>query len=51
MDGNCDLLDMDDDNDGVPDTEDVFPKDVNEWEDLNNDGMGDNGHPFPWSIG
>tara|TARA_S200000501_G_scaffold8399_1_gene7479 strand:- start:2580 stop:5696 length:3117 start_codon:yes stop_codon:yes gene_type:complete len=46
MDGNCDLLDMDDDNDGVPDSRDVFPKDVNEWEDLNNDGLGDNGHPL-----
>jgi hypothetical protein len=46
MDGNCDLLDMDDDNDGVPDSGDVFPKDANEWEDLNNDGLGDNGHPL-----
>ena len=46
MDGNCDLLDMDDDNDGVPDSGDVFPKDANEWEDLNNDGLGDNGNPL-----
>ena len=46
MDGNCDLLDKDDDNDGVLDSEDDFPKDADEWEDLNNDGMGDNEHPL-----
>ena len=46
MDGTCDILDMDDDNDGVPDSGDEFPKDVEEWEDLNNDGLGDNGHPL-----
>ena len=46
MDGDCDLLDTDDDNDGVPDNRDVFPKDPDEWEDRNNDGLGDNGNPL-----
>ena len=40
------MLDMDDDNDGVPDSGDEFPKDAEEWEDLNNDGLGDNGDPL-----
>ena len=39
-------LDMDDDDDGVPDSGDEFPKDAGEWEDLNNDGLGDNGNPL-----
>ena len=46
MDGDCDMLDTDDDNDGVPDDRDVFPKNADEWEDLNNDGLGDNGNPL-----
>jgi hypothetical protein len=46
MDGTCDMLDMDDDDDGVPDSGDEFPKDAAEWEDLNNDGLGDNGNPL-----
>ena len=46
MDGDCDLLDADDDNDGVPDIRDVFPEDPDEWEDRNNDGLGDNGNPL-----
>ncbi len=45
-DGTCDMLDMDDDNDGVPDSGDLFPKDELEWEDANNDGLGDNGNPL-----
>ena len=46
MDGDCDMLDTDDDNDGVPDDRDVFPKNADEWEDPNNDGLGDNGNPL-----
>ena len=46
VDGTCDILDMDDDNDSVPDSGDAFPKDPDEWEDLNNDGLGDNGNPL-----
>ena len=42
----CDKLDMDDDGDGVPDIGDKFPKDSSEWEDLNGDGLGDNGNPL-----
>ena len=34
--------DDDDDNDGVIDVEDAFPKDPDEWEDTDNDGIGDN---------
>jgi len=35
------------DHDGVPDSEDAFPDDFNEWRDTDGDGMGDNGDPFP----
>ncbi len=34
--------DTDDDDDGVLDTADAFPLDEEEWEDLNEDGIGDN---------
>ena len=37
-----DHIDSDDDNDKVPDEEDAFPKDPNEWKDTDNDGTGDN---------
>jgi len=37
-----DESDPDDDNDGIPDVEDVFPFDPNEWHDYDNDGIGDN---------
>ncbi len=43
---NCDLIDPDDDNDNYIDIEDVFPKNSEEWEDLNKDGLGDNGYPL-----
>ncbi len=33
------------DGDGVPDWEDVFPDDPNEWSDLDGDGIGDNSDP------
>ena len=42
----CDLIDPDDDNDGVTDQEDAFPFDASEWVDRNSDGLGDNAHPL-----
>jgi len=45
-DGTCDAVDPDDDGDGVPDVNDVYPKDGSEWEDRNSDGLGDNAHPL-----
>ena len=42
----CDLIDPDDDNDGIIDINDLFPKDGSEWEDLNGDGLGDNKYPL-----
>jgi len=44
-DGNPDCIDADDDNDGVLDTQDVFPLDSAEWADLDGDGIGDNSDP------
>jgi len=38
---------VDSDGDGVPDDEDVFPDDPNEWADSDGDGYGDNGDVFP----
>ena len=35
-------IDVDDDNDGVNDTDDPFPSDQSEWEDKDGDGIGDN---------
>ena len=35
------------DGDGVPDAEDAFPNDPNEWADSDSDGFGDNSDPFP----
>ena len=40
--GLCDALDPDDDNDGVNDTEDLWPIDSSEWSDADGDGQGDN---------
>ena len=42
-DGNmvCDKLDLDDDGDGVPDDQDDFPFDANEYLDSDGDGIGD----------
>ena len=42
----CDLIDPDDDSDGIIDINDIFPKDGTEWEDLNGDGLGDNKYPL-----
>ena len=41
-DGECDELDTDDDGDTVPDQDDAFPLDDNEWSDNDLDGVGDN---------
>ena len=38
----CDLLDMDDDNDGYSDEVDAFPKNDTEWADNDLDSIGDN---------
>ena len=38
--------DRDRDDDGFPDNEDEFPKDPTEWEDWDNDTIGDNEDPF-----
>jgi len=46
MDGIGDNADIDDDNDGVLDDSDSFPLDPNEWQDRNNDGLGDNAYPL-----
>ncbi len=44
-DGAENALDSDDDNDGVPDTEDAFPLDPAEFADNDSDGIGDNADP------
>jgi len=38
---------VDTDGDGVPDSEDAFPDDPNEWDDTDGDGVGDNSDAFP----
>ena len=38
----CDLIDPDDDGDGVNDDMDAFPRDWSEWSDFDGDGTGDN---------
>jgi hypothetical protein len=45
LDGLGDACDKDDDNDGVDDTEDLFPMDPSEWDDWDEDGVGDNADP------
>ena len=42
QDGNGDVCDVDDDNDGYFDSQDTFPLDVTEWADNDADGAGDN---------
>lgn len=44
-DGIHDEADPDDDNDGVPDAQDAFPTDPEEWRDSDEDGVGDNADP------
>jgi pimeloyl-ACP methyl ester carboxylesterase len=46
-DGTIDRLDTDDDNDGVSDSDDAFPKNANESKDTDADGVGDNGDTCP----
>ena len=41
------IADVDDDNDGVTDTEDAFPLDVTESKDTDDDGVGNNSDAFP----
>ncbi len=48
-DGILNVLDLDDDNDGVPDTTDAFPRDANESVDSDSDGVGDNADIFALS--
>jgi parallel beta-helix repeat protein/predicted outer membrane repeat protein len=45
--GNTIEEECDSDGDGVPDGEDAFPDDPNEWADSDGDGVGDNGDAFP----
>ncbi len=42
LDGAGDVCDLDDDNDGVADVDDVFPLDASEWVDTDGDGVGNN---------
>ncbi|MDP6318663.1 MAG: hypothetical protein QF500_04695, partial [Candidatus Thalassarchaeaceae archaeon] len=42
VDGICNAIDPDDDNDSVLDFDDVFPWDPTEWLDTDNDGIGNN---------
>ena len=44
-DGLVDILDLDDDNDGVTDEQDVFPLDESEWIDTDGDQLGNNADP------
>jgi hypothetical protein len=44
-DGNPDVVDTDDDNDGVLDGDDAFPSDPSEWIDSDHDGIGNNADP------
>lgn len=47
LDNDClpDLIDTDIDGDGIPNTKDAFPNDPLEWEDSDNDGVGNNADP------
>ena len=46
-DGVRNIIDPDDDNDGVADEDDTFPLEPAEWADSDRDGMGDNADAFP----
>lgn len=41
------VVDADNDGDGVPDSNDMFPNDKNEWMDRDKDGVGDNADAYP----
>ena len=47
LDGQGDVCDDDDDNDGYPDLTDAFPRDPSEWADSDADGVGDNSDTCP----
>ena len=47
-DGICDLVDSDDDEDGVEDFLDIFPLNPEEWSDADEDGVGDNSDELLW---
>lgn len=47
LDGQPDIVDLDDDNDGYQDARDSFPYDPEETTDSDADGVGDNGDAFP----
>ena len=42
LDGQNELFDIDDDDDGYVDRQDAFPNDANDWQDSDADGVGDN---------
>ncbi|MEA3560072.1 MAG: hypothetical protein U9R75_12535, partial [Candidatus Thermoplasmatota archaeon] len=42
-------IDLDYDDDGVPNSKDAFKWDPSEWKDSDGDGMGDNSDPFPYN--
>ncbi len=49
-DGQTNDVDSDDDNDGVPDINDAFPTDPNEYSDIDRDGFGDNSDAFVFNA-
>ena len=49
LDGANNALDIDDDNDGVPDVNDTFPTFDDEYSDIDNDGFGDNADAFVYN--
>ena len=49
-DGTANPLDVDDDNDGVPDVSDAFPLDPTEWSDIDGDFVGDEADVFPEDV-
>ncbi len=50
-DGVRNIIDPDDDNDGVADANDAFPLESAEWADSDDDGVGDNADAFPFDSG
>jgi len=49
-DGQTNDVDADDDNDGIPDVNDLFPTDATEYSDLDGDGFGDNSDAFVFNA-
>jgi hypothetical protein len=50
LDTSANNVDSDDDNDGVPDINDVFPTDNTEYSDIDQDGVGDNQDAFIYNA-